>query len=469
MEVKEEFKNLIPALSVEEYAQLEANILEEGIREPIITWNGFIIDGHNRFSIAQRFDLEYKTTSKHFSNENLVKIWMLDNQFGKRNLTDAQRYLNRNEKRKLLKAQGVEKYKKTVGRPSKESLSTIDNDLPKHNTRKEIADELGWSTGKVAMADVVFKKATPEVIEKVNKSEVSINAAYKEIKAAEQKDISNKNKLENFDKIEEVKDLRIIQNDSNMFYVSGEKSEKRFGDTFCSVTDKKYNTVTTIGRIFHKETGLEFSLREYADVQMFPKDFKFVGNYSSIKKQIGNAVSPFMGAYISKNLKGKTVGDIFAGCGGFTSGLHKNGKKTKWSIEWEKIACQSYKLNFPDTKVICANITKVNTLELEKVDIIVGGPPCQGLSNAGSEKRNNTQRFIEDPRNQLYKEFVRFVKDLQPKEFIMENVKEIEQFKDEIIKDFNSAGYNVKTKLVTGNEIEMKQNRKRYFFLGTLK
>ena len=51
----------------------------------------------------------------------------------------------------------------------------------------------------------------------------------------------------------------------------------------------------------------------------------------------------------------------------------------------------------------------------------------------------------------------------------MENVKEIEQFKDEIIKDFNSAGYDVKTKLVTGNEIGMKQNRKRFFFLGTLK
>ena len=48
IEVKEEFKNLIPALSAEEYAQLEANILQEGIREPIITWNGFIIDGHNQ-------------------------------------------------------------------------------------------------------------------------------------------------------------------------------------------------------------------------------------------------------------------------------------------------------------------------------------------------------------------------------------------------------------------------------------
>jgi N6-adenosine-specific RNA methylase IME4 len=188
IQVKEEFKNLIPALSAEEYAQLEANILEDGIREPIITWNGFIIDGHNRFSIAQRFDLEYRTTSKHFSNDNLVKIWMLDNQFGKRNLTDAQRYLNRNEKRKLLKAQGKKKQIQTLKQGNKTpDLSTIDK-TETHNTRKEIANELGWSTGKVAMADVVFKKATPEVIEKVNKSEVSINAAYKEIKKEEKKE-----------------------------------------------------------------------------------------------------------------------------------------------------------------------------------------------------------------------------------------------------------------------------------------
>jgi len=191
LEIKKEFKELIPALTAEEFKQLEDNCLAEGIREKIITWNGVIIDGHNRYEIATRWNLDYETESKSFKDENDVKIWMLDNQFGKRNLTDAQRYLNRNEKRKLLKAQG----KQTQGKRT-DLLSIIDKKLePKHNTRKEIADELGWSTGKVAMADVVFKKATPEVIEKVNKSEVSINAAYKEIKKAEkQKEKEEKRK-----------------------------------------------------------------------------------------------------------------------------------------------------------------------------------------------------------------------------------------------------------------------------------
>ena len=68
MQIKDEFKKLIPALSVEEFKQLEQNCLAEGIREKIITWNGFIIDGHNRFKIATRWNLEYESESKLFKD-----------------------------------------------------------------------------------------------------------------------------------------------------------------------------------------------------------------------------------------------------------------------------------------------------------------------------------------------------------------------------------------------------------------
>lgn len=190
IEIKEEFKKLIPPLTTEEYKQLEDNCLEEGIREKIILWNNYIIDGHNRYNIANQWNLEFETKSKNFNTIEDVKIWMLDNQFGKRNLSDAQRYLNRNEKRKLLKEQGEQIYKeKSVfkGNQHTAPLSTIDNE-PKHNTQKIIANELGWSTGKVAMADVVFKKATPEIEEKVLKNEITINQAYKEIKKEEKKE-----------------------------------------------------------------------------------------------------------------------------------------------------------------------------------------------------------------------------------------------------------------------------------------
>ena len=91
LEIKEEFKKLIPPLTVEEFKQLEQNCLDEGIREKIITWNGFIIDGHNRYEIATRWNLDYKTESKYFKNENDVKEWMINNQFGRRNLSNYQR------------------------------------------------------------------------------------------------------------------------------------------------------------------------------------------------------------------------------------------------------------------------------------------------------------------------------------------------------------------------------------------
>lgn len=187
MQIKDEFKKLIPALSVEEFKQLEQNCLAEGIREKIITWNGFIIDGHNRFEIATKHKLKFETESKEFNSEVDAKIWMVNNQFGRRNLQDFVKGELMKTLEELEKEKGFEVYKETVGRPKKESLSIIDNDL-KHNTRKIVADKLGWSTGKKAQFDVVTKKAPEEVKAKLRTGEVSINQAYQEIKKEEKKE-----------------------------------------------------------------------------------------------------------------------------------------------------------------------------------------------------------------------------------------------------------------------------------------
>ena len=181
MKIKEEFKQLIPPLTTEEFKQLEDNCLAEGVREKILTWNGFIIDGHNRFEIATRWNLEYETESKYFKDEDDVVLWMIDNQNGRRNLNDGWKYKLQQKKKAILLKQG----KKEMERKPISALSTIDK--PKHNTQKEIAKTLNWSTGKVAMADIVFKKATPEVEEKVLNNEITINQAYQAIKKEEKK------------------------------------------------------------------------------------------------------------------------------------------------------------------------------------------------------------------------------------------------------------------------------------------
>ena len=201
MQILQELESLIPPLSNEEFKQLERNILEEGIREPLITWNGILIDGHNRYRIAQEHDMNYETLQKEFENLNDVKIWMVNNQLGRRNLQDFVKGELHDELDRLNKIKGAEIYKeKSVFKGNQYSapLSIIDNE-PKHNSRDIVSEKLGWSTGKKAMFDVIKKKAPQEVKEKLRTGEVSINQAYKDIKKEEKQNNFETNKA-NFEK-----------------------------------------------------------------------------------------------------------------------------------------------------------------------------------------------------------------------------------------------------------------------------
>ena len=228
MEVKEEFKNLIPALSVEEYAQLEANILEEGIREPIITWNGYIIDGHNRFSIAQRFDLEYKTTSKYFANEESVKEWMILNQFGRRNLSNYQRSVLALELEEVFSKKAKEKElerKTTFAKSQKSSMETI-------NTNKELSNISGIGQQTIARVKKIQAKAPQELKAKLATGEVSINAAYKEIRKKE--NIERREKIKDqfseAPQLQSKKTYRVIYADPPWLYDKGKELSDSYGD-----------------------------------------------------------------------------------------------------------------------------------------------------------------------------------------------------------------------------------------------
>ena len=91
LKIKLEFKNLIPPLSAEEYSGLEKNILDKGCLDAIKVWNGFIIDGHNRYEICNRNGIEFKTREVEFESESDAKIWIIQNQFDRRNLNNYQR------------------------------------------------------------------------------------------------------------------------------------------------------------------------------------------------------------------------------------------------------------------------------------------------------------------------------------------------------------------------------------------
>lgn len=185
MKVNEEFKRLIPALSNEEFTQLERNILQDGIRDAIVVWNDTIIDGHNRFAIAQKHGLEFRTESKQFDTEGDVKEWMIMHQFGRRNLSSYQRSVLALQLEDVFKAKAKENLVlsgENFGKGTQISANPI---IEKVETRKELAKVANVSHDTIAKVKVIQAVASPEVKAQLSTGEVSINQAYKEIKKEE--------------------------------------------------------------------------------------------------------------------------------------------------------------------------------------------------------------------------------------------------------------------------------------------
>lgn len=165
--------------------------------------------------------------------------------------------------------------------------------------------------------------------------------------------------------------------------------------------------------------------------------------------------------------------DLFSGSGGFSLGFDWAGFDNLFSVEFDHEICETYRYNFPNHKLIECDITKLENkrvLELvkgKKVDVIIGGPPCQGFSMAG----NIGRQFIDDPRNYLFKEFVRIVEIVKPTCFVMENVARLYtrlngRTKEEIINHFERIGYVVDARIVCASEYGVPQNRYRVLFIG---
>lgn len=167
--------------------------------------------------------------------------------------------------------------------------------------------------------------------------------------------------------------------------------------------------------------------------------------------------------------------DLFAGAGGMSLGFEQAGFDILVAVEIDPIHCATHEFNFPRTKIICGDLSKLTGKEIKEkaglnnkddIDVVFGGPPCQGFSLIG-------KREINDPRNQLVFEFVRLVKELKPKYFVMENVPGMIQGDSisilfEVIDKFEQSGYKIEKnyKILNAAEYGVPQNRKRLFLLG---
>ncbi len=148
------------------------------------------------------------------------------------------------------------------------------------------------------------------------------------------------------------------------------------------------------------------------------------------------------------------------------------GGKVLLAVEWDKHAVETYRLNFPDTSIYHGDIAKLSVEECcalarvkpGELDILDGSPPCQGFSTAG-------KRDFNDDRNQLFREFVRLLKGLQPKVFVMENVSGLVKGKMKLIfadmlRSLKGVGYQVKARLLNAMYYGVPQSRVRMIFVG---
>jgi DNA modification methylase len=247
MQILQELESLIPPLSNEEFKQLERNILEEGIREPLITWNGILIDGHNRYRIAMEHDINYETLEKEFNNINSVKEWMIHNQFGRRNLSNYQRSVLALQLEDVFR----EKAKENLGK-NQYSFSQISVESKPIDTQKEIAKIANVSHDTIAKVKKIEATATPEVKARLNTGTMSINEAYKEIKKEEKIEETRKEKNEIIKQVEAIEISNVFNGDSINFIDKIDFKVK------CVITDPPYgmNYISNRRTASEKDRGI---------------------------------------------------------------------------------------------------------------------------------------------------------------------------------------------------------------------
>ncbi|EUB22757.1 DNA (cytosine-5-)-methyltransferase [Streptococcus sp. AS20] len=197
--------------------------------------------------------------------------------------------------------------------------------------------------------------------------------------------------------------------------------------------------------------------------------------YDLFKPQI-NGKETFKRILIKRRKRDKRMEfrilDLFCGAGGMSYGMHKNSHfVTKVALDINEKLAQTFKENIPESELIIGNIQDkaikekiINLSKKNKVNMIIGGPPCQGFSLKGKKLG------LDDPRNFLFIEYLHLVQELKPLVFVIENVKSLMStsngwFKNQIISEIKKLGYEVSVGIVRASDYGVPQNRERVIFL----
>ena len=198
LKINPELRDFIPPLSGEEKKQLEDSLLKYGYKgAPIYIWNEYIVDGHNRYELCQKHNIEYPVEELLLgSNTTIIDVmeWMINTQLGRRNLPAAQRLAVMDKFKKKIQEQAADKANKSRsmfhGNQYTE-VSSPNGDYTKIKTDKELAKMAGVGAGTVARFNKVMNSDDEELKKKVLANEVSINAGYEKIRESEKENINN--------------------------------------------------------------------------------------------------------------------------------------------------------------------------------------------------------------------------------------------------------------------------------------
>lgn len=225
-----------------------------------------------------------------------------------------------------------------------------------------------------------------------------------------------------------------------------------------------------IGILYDKE---DMSLLKKLIQNEYNDLLKSLSFYSQNKKQTKYILKKFYNSYRKikqeerqKSDKPKII-DLFCGAGGFSWGFVREGYQIDLANDIEPATVETYKYNHPSLesdRVLNGDIKEiVNHIEdyiNTEIDVIIGGPPCQSFSSA------NQQRIIDDPRNILYKYYVKAVEKVRPKFILMENVRGMMKVANQVVDDFKKIDYVVKYKLYDSSDFSVAQKRVRLIYVG---
>lgn len=259
--------------------------------------------------------------------------------------------------------------------------------------------------------------------------------------------------------------------------------------TFCEQNNIKMKEISNewklesinIGVISKEEDLLE--LEKVLGKTLFKQFAQAVTVYLKFREEMGDLLFKLSNSERTKIQKEEkkqekiSMVDLFCGAGGMSLGFIQSGYSVKFANDFEPMCIETYKYNHPEIpteNIYCGDIRKIaahiDKYVKEDIDIVIGGPPCQGFSSA-----NKRFRVIDDPRNELYKYYIKAVEKLLPKFVVMENVKGMLKVADEVIEDYTSLkvskdgktfSYQASYRLLNSADFSVAQNRERLIYIA---